>query len=133
MMVKIMVEVVSILGIATKEIEQGRMSGYFLIDIPQLTEQYSEKYLSKLIGKTDMEDALKRLDRLTHEKARMAIAQSLKATHTVDDRVRLVVDRVTSVDARAASINDDVKVINDNVAVAINGAYSIFCRSPKKV
>lgn len=30
MMVKIMVEVLSILGIATKEIEQGRMSEYSL-------------------------------------------------------------------------------------------------------
>jgi hypothetical protein len=80
-----------------------------------LTERSSEKYLKKLVGKTDVEDALKRLDRLTHEEARMAIAQSLKATHTVDDRVRLVIDR-------AASINDEVKAINDNVAVAINGA-----------
>jgi len=96
--------------------------GISCINIPQLTERSSEKYLKKLVGKTDMEDALKRLDQLTHEEARMAIAQSLKATHTVDGRVRLVVDRVTSVDAKAASINDEVKAINDNVAVAINGA-----------
>ena len=35
-----------------------------------------------------MEDALKRLDKLTQEEARMAVAQNLKATHTVDERVR---------------------------------------------
>jgi hypothetical protein len=35
-----------------------------------------------------MEDALKRLDKLTQEEARMASAQNLKITHTVDERVR---------------------------------------------
>jgi hypothetical protein len=55
--------------------------GISFINIPQLTERSLEKYLKKLVGKADMEDALQRLDQLTHEEARMAIAQSLKATH----------------------------------------------------
>jgi hypothetical protein len=50
--------------------------------------------MKKLIGRTDLEDALKRLDKLTHDEARMAIAQVLKATQTVDDRVRAVDDKV---------------------------------------
>ena len=51
-----------------------------------------------------MEDALKKLDKLTQEEAWMGIAQNLKAMHTVgecvrrvDDRVRVVDDRVTEV------------------------------------
>ncbi|KAF8494343.1 hypothetical protein F5888DRAFT_652842 [Russula emetica] len=68
--VKIMVEVLSILAIATKEMKQSR----------------TRKYLKKLIGRTDLEDALKRLEKLTNEEVRMATAQVLKATHTVDDR-----------------------------------------------
>ena len=52
------------------------------------TERFSEKYLKKLVGRTDLEDALKRLDKLTQEEARMATAQVLQATHNVDDRVR---------------------------------------------
>ena len=40
-----------------------------------------EKYLKKLIGKTDIEDALKRLDKLTNEEVRMVTAQVLRATH----------------------------------------------------
>ena len=39
-----------------------------------LTEIFSGKYLKKLIGRTDMEDALKKLDKLTNEEARMATA-----------------------------------------------------------
>jgi hypothetical protein len=53
-----------------------------------LTERCSEKYVKTLIGKTEMEDALKRLDKLTQEEARMAAAQNLKATHAVDERVK---------------------------------------------
>jgi len=36
---------------------------------------FSEKYLKKLVRKTDIEGALKRLGRLTPEEARMADAQ----------------------------------------------------------
>ena len=38
-----------------------------------------------------MEDALKRLNKLTHEEARMATAENLKATHTVGESVREVI------------------------------------------
>jgi hypothetical protein len=38
-----------------------------------------EAYLKKLVGRTDIEDALKRLDNLTREEVQMAIAQILKA------------------------------------------------------
>ena len=57
-----------------------------------------------------MEDALKRLDKLTHEEARMGIAQTLKATNAVDKRVRAVDDRV---------------------AEMIRGAYIIFKLIPE--
>ena len=52
-----------------------------------LAEISPERFLKKLAGEADIEDALKRLDTLTHEEARMATAQILKTTQTVDDRV----------------------------------------------
>ena len=51
----------------------------------QSIERCLEKYGKKLIGRTDMEDALKRLDKLTQEEAWMGIVQNLKATHAVDE------------------------------------------------
>ena len=39
--------------------------------------------MKKLIGKKEMEDALKRLDKLTQDEARMAAAEILKLTHIV--------------------------------------------------
>ncbi|KAH9008594.1 hypothetical protein EDB83DRAFT_2323036 [Lactarius deliciosus] len=63
-LVKIMTEVLSILSIATKEVKRKRARIYF----------------RRFLGRTDIEDALKRLDGLIQEEARMAIAQTMKAT-----------------------------------------------------
>ena len=94
-----------------------------------LIERCSEKYVKKLIGRTDIEDALKRLDKLTHEEAWMGIAQNLRATHTVGESVRAVADkvvavdnRVAGVDDRVASVGDRVRVVDDRVAEVIRGA-----------
>ncbi|KAI0277640.1 hypothetical protein BGY98DRAFT_1177043, partial [Russula aff. rugulosa BPL654] len=76
--IKIIVEVLSILGIATKEIKQSRL----------------KRFGKKLMGRTDMEDALKRLDKLTREEAWMGIAQNLRATHIVGESVKRVADEV---------------------------------------
>ena len=95
--IQIMVEVLSILGIATKEIKQGRTSAqFFHINAPLRTDwRRLETYFKKLVGRTDLEDALRRLDKLTQEEARMATAETLKATQTVDERVMVVDDKVT--------------------------------------
>ena len=47
----------------------------------------SEKFLKKLAGRKDIEDALRRLDRLTQEEAVMAAAQILNLAHTIDGKV----------------------------------------------
>ena len=121
--IRIMVEVLSILGIATKEIGQGRLSEQSITTMSTLTERCSEKLGKKLIGRTDMEDALQRLDKLTQEEARMAVAQNLKATHVVDERVRGVANmavainnRVAGVDGRVANVDDRVARVGDRVA-----------------
>ncbi|KAH9056256.1 hypothetical protein EDB87DRAFT_1264572 [Lactarius vividus] len=87
--VKIMVEVLGIFGIVTKEVKQGR----------------AKKYLKKLIGRTDIEDALGRLDRLTQQEVQMAIVQVMKIAH---------------------HIKDGVQTVSDKVNVAIEGTFSIL-------
>jgi hypothetical protein len=51
--------------------------------------------VNKLLGRNDIEDALKRLEALTMEEVRMAIAETLKITHRVDDKVNRMDDNVT--------------------------------------
>ena len=81
-----------------------------------LTERGLEKIGKKLIERTNVEDALKRLDTLTQEEARMAVAQNLKATHTVDERVRGVADMVVAIDNRVAGVDDRLARVDDRVA-----------------
>ena len=80
-----------------------------------------------------MEDALKRLDKLTQEEARMATAQVLKVTHTVEEGVRGVADKVVGVDDRVANVNDRVTVVDNKVTTIIEGAQIIFPMSPNKL
>jgi hypothetical protein len=97
-----------------------------------LTEPFLEKYLKKLIGRTDIEDALKRLDRLTQEEARMAAAQLLKVTNTIDNRVGGIADNVLVVDNTVAGVDERVVGVDDSKLVAvIDGAQYIFNQSSK--
>ena len=48
--------------------------------------------MNKLLGRNDIEDALKRLDILTMDEVRMAIAETLNVTHRVDDKVTILID-----------------------------------------
>ena len=81
-----------------------------------LTEWYLEKYTKKLIGRTDIEHVLRRLDKLTLEEARMAIAENLKTTRsTVDDRVAVAYDQASVTDMEAARAIDWISKTVDNV------------------
>ena len=84
--------------------------------------------MKRLIGRSDVEDALKKLDKLTDEEARMAVAQNLKATHNVDQRVRGVANSVVAVGDRVvdrvAAVDDTVKTVGDKVAEVIHGAQN---------
>ena len=69
----------------------------------------------KLIGKNDVEDALKKLDRLTQEEARMAAAQLLKVANTIDNRVEGIVDNVLVVDNRLVGVDELVARVDEHV------------------
>ncbi|KAH9178014.1 hypothetical protein EDB89DRAFT_2239731 [Lactarius sanguifluus] len=97
--VKIMVEVLSILGIMTKEIRQGR----------------TKKYLKKLVGRNDVEDALQRLDRLTQEEARMAAVEALMITRGIDDKMDGVNEKVQCVNTKVEGIDNKVGSVTQGV------------------
>ena len=65
--------------------------------IEPFSEKYLKKLIKKLIGNNDIDDALKRLDRLTQEEARMASAQLLRIAGVIDGEVREIADDVNQV------------------------------------
>ena len=81
----------------------------------------------------------------------MATAEALRATHTVDGRVRGVADQVVGLDDRVAgvdhrlrdvndtvatvndrvaTVNDRVRAVDDKVTGAVTDAQAIKCQSP---
>ena len=80
-----------------------------------LTERFVEKFGRKLIGRTDMEDALKKLDKLTQDEVGMAVAQTLRATHVLDERVRGVATTVVAIDERVAGVDYRVSGVDDRL------------------
>jgi methyl-accepting chemotaxis protein len=113
--VKIMVEVISILGIVTKEIKQSRTSMTFLIDITRRADLRAESFLKKLAGRNDVEDAFQRLDKLTPEEALMAAAETMTVARDIDDAVRGVDKTLGSVDERVHRIDMKTEGIEDKV------------------
>ncbi|KAI9438080.1 hypothetical protein H4582DRAFT_2098857 [Lactarius indigo] len=96
---KIMMEVLTIFGIATKELRRGS----------------AKKLLKKLAGRTDLEDAVKKLDRLTQEEARIALAEVLKITHIVHDDVKVVDGKVDDMGDKVDDVGDKVDDVGDKV------------------
>jgi hypothetical protein len=84
---EIMVEVLKVFGVATKELGRGSASEFQIGCLLIVIERRVERFLRKLTGMTDLEDAIKKLDRLTQEEARMALAEVLKITSNVRDNV----------------------------------------------
>jgi hypothetical protein len=67
----------------------------------------SEKFLKKIVGRKDIEDALKRLDRLTQDEALMVAAQILSLMHTIDNKV--------------TGIGHNLKGVDDKIEVVVKG------------
>lgn len=72
-------------------------------------------FAKKLLGESEIEQVLKRLDRLTQEGVRMVEAQPLMLIHTLDDKV-------TRIDGEVKVMVGILKAISDTVGVVHEGA-----------
>lgn len=57
-----------------------------------MAECVIEKFTKKLLGESEVEAVLMRLDRLTEEEARMTVAQTLGVVHGLVGNVRVVME-----------------------------------------
>ncbi|KAI9512018.1 hypothetical protein F5148DRAFT_158341 [Russula earlei] len=93
-LVKIMVELVDVLALATRQIKQGRF----------------KKFAKKLLGEGEVEAVLHRLDRLTMEESRMTAAQTMEVVHGLFNNMKEVMD--------------DGKTSIDNIRVTLDPRHS---------
>jgi hypothetical protein len=92
--VKIMVELLSVLALATKQVQQGRLSTWSVDARLQamIAQCCTEKFAKKLLGEGEIEAVLQKLDRLTQEEARVMAAQTLEVVHCLVNNVKVVMD-----------------------------------------
>jgi hypothetical protein len=74
--VKIIVELLSTLALATKQLRQGR----------------PKKFVKKFFGENEVDVILQRLDRLTQDEARTTAAQTLEVVYGLVQNMRVVID-----------------------------------------
>lgn len=88
--VKILVELLSTLSIATQQVKQGRL----------------KKFGMKLLGENETEAVLQRLDRLKDEEARTTAAQTLEVVYALVKKMKVVVDggKTSTEDIRQALV-----------------------------
>ena len=85
--------------------------------------------MKKLIGRTDLEDALNRLDELTHEQAQMATAEVQRATDAIDEtagEVTEVAGQVVAIDAGVANVTDEITEVVDGAQIVISQPGEMF-------
>ena len=90
--VKIMIKVLAVFALATKQIKQGRLSMWPTVHRPSLAKRSTEKFTRKLLGENDVEAILQRLDRLTQEEAQMSVANTLEVVHGLFNYLKEVMD-----------------------------------------
>jgi hypothetical protein len=85
MIVDIMAEVLNILALATKEVKRERLSELMSYKCTILYSYFHlERYFRRLVGNSDLENSLQRLDKLTQEEALMASMEQLRMVRGVD-------------------------------------------------
>ena len=120
---KIMSQVLSILALSTKEVMDRRISE---LDCPlgrsSMANYGAEKILKKLAGRTDVEDAVIRLDTLTKEETLMVVVRNLEVAHRVNGNVEAtkvltedIDDNVKATKALTEDVGDNVKVIDHDL------------------
>jgi hypothetical protein len=103
--VKVMVEILRILTIVTKEIKESRASESIFGSLSFLAYRSPETFVKRLVGRKDIEEALETLEKLMVEEARMTAAEALRAIHGVGDKV----------ESEAHGIHDAVKTFGNRI------------------
>ena len=124
LLANVLAQVLSVLALSTKEMKDRRISLLIYSKNFSLSDNKTEKFLKRLIGKTEVEDGLQRLDMLTKEENLMAAACTLQVTgeirHDVDvikDDTREIKDDTRDIKSDTRDIKDDtrdIKLIKDD-------------------
>ena len=117
-------QVLSILALSTKEMKQTRISECDWLDVSLLANGGTARFLTRLVGRTEVEDALVRLDVLTKEETGMTAVRNLAVTHVVDGHVKVVEEVARGIDENLKVVEESTHAIGDDVREIKDSAQS---------
>ena len=91
-LIKIMAELLSVLALATKQINQGRLSKPHLFQEYPRAKVVAEQYAKKFLGERSIDMVLQRLDRLTVEESRATVVQTLDVVYGLVNNMEAVME-----------------------------------------
>jgi hypothetical protein len=115
---KIMAQVLTVLALTTKEMQGRRTSVSISFGILHSSNYAVEKFLNRLMGRTEVKDALQRLDVLTGEELRMTVIRVFEVVNHVDRNVAAEIVRDDS------NKLNGVEEATHGVNRTIQGAYA---------
>jgi hypothetical protein len=89
MIVKIIVESLAVLALATEQLKQGRLSECAVTYTLLVTQCATEKFAKKLLRESEIAAVLQILDRLTQDETRITVAQTLGVVYGLVGNMRL--------------------------------------------
>src|SRR6266851_4047220 len=112
---KIMVHVITVLALSTRAMKERRKRGSTDLIYYLFADYGKDTILKRLVGRTDIEDALQRLDTLTNEEGLMTTARNLEVTHHVDGNVVTIKEVIHDIDSNIKAATELTRVVNSNV------------------
>jgi hypothetical protein len=83
-------EVLSVLALATRQTEQGEFGKQSVACISPVADVAAGRFAKRLLGESDIEAVLQRLDRLTIDEARMTVGETLQIVHRLVNNMKLM-------------------------------------------
>ena len=71
----------------------------------EISQHVTEKFAKKLLGESEIEAVLQRLDRLTQEEGRMTLAHTLEVVHCLMNNVKVVMNGTQGLRSWLRSLN----------------------------
>ena len=89
---KIMVELLLTLALATKKLRQGQSSKSVFADVFYLTQCNTVNYVKKRFGEMNVKVVMQRLDRLTPDEARATAMPTLEVVYSLVQNMKVVIN-----------------------------------------
>ena len=91
--IKIMVDLLSVFAITTRQIRQGRFGECAITYTLSVAQSSTEKFATKLLwNESDIKAILRTLDRLTQDEARMTVVPFLGVVHGLVGNIKAVME-----------------------------------------